>query len=415
MVPKSMNKIFAYQMPTRIVYGPGSLKELPRELKAAGVSKVWVVTDPGVQAAGLLDKVAGVLAEAGMGWGYFADVHRVATVQAARESYHRAREFGADGVVALAGGSGLVIGKATGLLLGLGGDPYDWEDRSSIKRDAAPVVAIPTVAGSGAEVSQFMPLVDEERKVKLTVGNHYTFPRVAILDPELLLTVPIHQATYSGIDALTHAIESYVTDLSTPVTDAMALAAMRILMQNLRPAIKTNDINAKYQCLMASALANMACGNAKLGLVHGLARNVQSLFEIPYGLTIGVFLPSVMEFNARAVPARFRDMAVAFGEPVDGLSDREAANKAVDCVKKLLVDLNFPRSFNPAVVDKHKIPLMAKMAIAGQYEKKRSLEELENMPEAGYAISPNICRASYREIVELYELSMTGWQLPGED
>ena len=408
--------VSTFAMLTKVVYGLGSLKKAPSELKALGVSRPWIVTDPGIVAAGVLGQVEDVLKAAGIEYGLFSDVTPTAKVESVDQSWQLAKEYGADCIIALGGGSPLVIGKATAVL---GGAVLAGEDVTSC-RDFAfrppvnvmPVLAIPTTAGSGSEVSPNLPLVDMENNRKFTINSLKCYPSTAILDATLLKNLPAGIAAHSGIDALTHAIEACLTDLSSPVTTAIAHSAMKMLMDNLRTCCHTGDLVAKQACLEGSFLANTACTNAKLGYVHGLARNVQTVFGLPYGLTIGVFLVPVLEYNLQAVPERLAAMAPWLGVPnVQNLTVREQAEEAIYQVKSLLHDLNFPTKFTEEQVDASKIPLMAKMVYVRTTEKNYTVEELEAMEVKGFGPNPNIRRASYQDLVGLYQKSLEGWTI----
>jgi alcohol dehydrogenase class IV len=412
-------KTSVFQMQTKVIHGLGSLQQLPKELKALGGSRPWIVTDPGIAGSGILDEVRAVLEAAGMPTGVFTDVTHIAKVSAIDESWRLAEEHGTDCVIALGGGSALVVGKATGILGGASLEARRQARPAPSIREFAfnppvhvmPVVAIPTTAGSGAEVSPHQPMVDEEYNRKITVSSPACYPRVALLDANLMRTLPFVQATRSGIDALTHAIEACLTDQSTAITNGLALHAMQMLMQNLRQSCMTDDLEAKQACLEASCVANMACGNAKLGYVHGLARNVQTMFSVPYGETIGVFLPYVMEFNLPSALDRFEMMAPYLGVNTAGKTPIEIGESAIYQVKRLLADLNFPRKFSEDVVDRSYIPVMAKMVFTRRKEENMTMEELHNLNVSGYGPNPNIRKAAYDDIVKLYELSLQGWEL----
>lgn len=401
--------VATFQLRTRLVHGPASLRVLPRELKALGVKRPWIVTDPGIEKAGILGQLTELLGKQEFALGVFNQVHHTASVEDAIQSWKQAVEWGADGVIAVGGGTVLVIGKATGAMLGTGKSirEYAW----AMPEHSLPVVAIPTTAGSGAEVNPNMPLVDKENRIKLTVTSPECYPRLAILDPLLLQTLPFFQAVCSGVDALTHSIEACWTTFATPLTDTLALSALKTLMANLRTACRTDDIEAKNACLLASAMANMACQNAKLGFVHGLARNVQTLFNVPYGVTIGVFLVPVMEFNLSAAVERFSAMAEAMGVSRGSLPLRVHAEAAVSQVKSLLADLDFPRRFEPEQVDRNAIPRLVRMAYAQASQRYLSDKELEQISVDGYAPSPNIRKATYQELISLYEKTLQGWTI----
>jgi alcohol dehydrogenase class IV len=408
--------ISSFAMMTKVVYGLGSVQKLPGELEALNVRRPWIVTDPGIAAAGLLGHVQSVLQEAGIEAGTFTEVTPTAKVETVDECWRQAKEFSTDGIIALGGGSPLVIGKATGVL---GGAVQNGENVDSCREFAfrapehvLPVLAIPTTAGSGSEVSPNLPLVDTANNRKITINDLKCYPRTAILDATLLRNLPAGIAAHSGVDALTHAIEACLTDASTPVTTAIAHSAMQMLIQNLRGCCYTGDLEAKQACLEGSFLANIACTNAKLGYVHGLARNVQTVFGLPYGLTIGVFLVPVLEFNLQAVPDRLAAMAPWLGASCSHKWDTKTqAEQAILQVKKLLLDLNFPVRFTSEQVDRSKIPLMAKMVFVRRAEKNFTTEELEALEVKGFGPNPNIRRATFEDIKKLYERSLDGWTL----
>jgi alcohol dehydrogenase class IV len=408
--------ISSFAMMTKVVYGLGSLQKLPQELKDLNVQRPWIVTDPGIAAAGILEQVENVLKAAGLEYGSFTDVTPTAKVETVDECWKQANEFGTDGIVALGGGSPLVIGKATGVL----GGAIQIGEKVASSREFAfrapeyvlPVLAIPTTAGSGSEVSPNLPLVDMANNRKITIYDLKCYPRTAILDAGLLKNLPAGIAAHSGIDALTHAIEACLTDVSTEVTTAIAHSAMQMLMKNLRTCCHTGELQAKQACLEGSFLANVACTNAKLGYVHGLARNVQTVFGLPYGLTIGVFLIPVLEYNLQAVPDRIAAMAPFLGVPETTHWDtRTKAEQAVLQVKELLLDLDFPTRFTEEQVDRAKIPLMAKMVFVRRTAKNFTTEELEAMEVKGFGPNPNIRRATYSDLVKLYEKSLDGWTI----
>ncbi len=401
--------IATFQLRTRLVHGPGSLEFLPKELKSLGVKRPWIITDQGIEKAGILTQVTDLLEKGGFAFGVFKDVGHIASVEDSIRSWNGAVAWSADGIIAVGGGTVLVLGKATGAMMGTGKSirEYAWE----MPERSIPVIAIPTTAGSGAEVNPNMPMVDKEHRIKLTVTSPECYPKVAILDPFLLKTLPYFQAICSGVDALTHSIEACWTTFGTPLTDTLALGGLKILMNNLRTACRTDDIEAKDACLLGSAMANMACQNTKLGFVHGLARNVQTLFNVTYGVTIGVMLTPVMEFNVSAAPERFSAMAEAMGVARRDLPLRVHAEAAVSQVKTLLADLEFPRRFGPEQVDRNAIPKMVKMVYARASDRYLTDEELEQIPVEGYAPSPNIRKATYQDLISLYEKAMEGWKI----
>ena len=399
-----------FLMKTKVVHGRGTLALLPEELRGLGARKPWIVTDPGLVSAGICTEIESILEKAGFAPGRFDQVAHVARASSVDASVAAARDFGFDSVIAVGGGSALVIGKTTAIVGANGGNIRDYDGVGRVPLPPFPIVAIPTTAGSGADVSMFSPVVDEERNLKLLIGGPNCFPHVAILDPLLLRTLPFTQAVYSGVDALAHAIEAQLSTGATPISDALGLSAMQALMDNLRTATLTDNLDAKEACLLASCMANWASGNAKLSLGHGLARNVQALFPVPYGLTIGVFLPITMEFNLPAAIPQLCRMA-RFAGIADTGRPRQQAEAMVRAVKELLIDLRFPKRFTAEQVDREKIPLMAAMAVQEVYGEKKDPRELLPIAPDTPVRSTNIRKATYRDAVELYERSLEGWTL----
>lgn len=393
--------IFTFHAPTKVIHGRGALARLGAEVAGGGCRRPLVVTDPGLVACGIAERVLAALRASSLEPALFDAVTHMATTVAAEGGADAARAHGADAVVGVGGGSALAVARGVAILMAEGGDVASNAGRAV---GSVPLFSVPTTAGSGSEVSPSAPLLDRERGTKITLSGPGTFSRVAVLDPDLLASLPSGQAALSGVDALTHGIEAYLTNLTTPITDALAIAAVEILAADLREAVD-GDGDARARCLVGSTMANQACGNAKLGLVHGLARNVQTLFDVPYGVTIGVLLVPVMEFNRPAALPRFARLAAAFGE---GPGPEDAASTAaISRVKRLLADIGVPRRFE--TVDRARIPEMARMVFARNTSAQLDRAALARVDTSGYAPSPNVRRATYDDIVALYERSIVGW------
>lgn len=385
---------FIFFMPTKVVHGAGSLSLLGQEAKVLGAKKIFLVTDYGIKKAGLLEGAIRSLSQAALETTVFSDVEEdpgIETVEAGRKA---AQEAASELIVALGGGSVICAAKAIAIVLTNGGPINKYEGIGKVAKAPTPVVAIPTTAGSGSEVSASTIITDAERKVKMTISSPMSFPRAAILDPELLLSLPFRQAALSGIDALTHAIEAYTSTGATPITDALALSSIEMLFSSLRESAGGSDISAKETNLIASAMANMACGNSRLGLVHEMSKHVSGLFKVSHGLANGILLPYVMEFNMKACPARFARMALSMGETLPyPISRRQLAQRAISAVKRLLADLDFPRKFGPEQADRSSIPEMA------------------DRTSAGALVKFNARKPSRSDVISIYEQSFKGWEV----
>ena len=396
-----------FYLGTKIVHGVGSVAETGAELKGLGATKALVVTDRGIRKAGLVDGVLRSLEEAGMAFVVFDEVEEDpggATVGRGAELASREQ---CDGIVVVGGGSPICAGRGIGVVVTNGGKIRDYTGLNKAKKPPLPLIAIPTTAGSGAEVSQFIVLKDEEVHTKMVAGSLLYFPKVAILDPLLLRGLSFGQFVASGVDALGHAVEAFLTSVTTPITDAVALQAVTMIYEHLRPAATSDDLDAKEACLIASTMANIAAGNARLGLVHLMTNPMEGMFHIPHGIAVGTLLPYVMEFNLPASHVRFASLARAMGESGAVGSIEDLARRALVALKRLLADLNFPRKYSELQVDRGSIPQMAAMAMGGQYS---VYDPSKEYPLTAPVPSTNIRKATMGDLIRLYENAFEGWE-----
>lgn len=373
-----------YLMPTKIIHGVGTAAAAGPEAKRLGITHAFLVTDAGVHGAGLTTRVEASLAQAEIPCTVFTEVEEDPSVATVEKGVRLLREAECDGVVVVGGGSPLSAGKAMTILARNPGDLTAYEGANRYTTPPLPMIAIPTTAGSGSEVSRNGIISDHARHVKMIVGGDNAFPRVAILDPELLLTLPYRAALFAGIDALTHAIEAYTSAWATPLTDALALAAARLIARFLGPAICTDDKAAKAEMLLASAMANMACGNAPLALVHATSDPLCALYGVPHGQANGLMLPYVMEYNVPAAPAKFAELGAALG------SATPTPESAVRGVVAIYRALGFPPEFPEQVTDAV-IPDLARRA--------------HEHPIVRFAIR----RPRPSDLVDLYRKARQGW------
>jgi alcohol dehydrogenase len=404
---KTENKnIFTFYLPTKIIHGIHSVKEVGKEFKKLGATRALVVTDEGVNEAGLLEGVLESMKEVGIPIVVFEEVEEDPGGTTVEKGTDFALKHKCDGIVAVGGGSPMCAARGIGVVMANGGKIKDYAGLNKASKPPIPLIAIPTTAGSGSEVSQYIILKDEELHVKMVVGSPLYFPKVAILDPMLLRTLPYQQAVAAGIDALSHGIEAYLTTLTTPITDALALSAVSLIYHNLIAATKSDDLDAKEACLIGSTMANMACGNALLGLAHVMTVPMEGMFKIPHGIDLGILLPHVMEFNLPANYQRFADLAKSMGKSEKVKSLEEIAPLAITAVKKLFISLDVPTKFSDLHFDRKAIPQMAKIIAGGIYEKYDPNKEYSmdtNIPSA------NIRKATMKDTIELYEKAFKGW------
>lgn len=333
-------RAFSYHIPTQIEFGNGAIARLPEFVKALGGSRVLVVGDPGVQRAGLIDRVQAILTGASIFNAVFADVESDPATRSVDEGTVHGKANGCDLVVGIGGGSALDTAKAIGLMLGNDGNIKDYVGIGKVPRAGTPVIAVPTTAGTGSELTIWSVLSDKVAKAKISVGSVLNCPAIALLDPELTLSLPPQITAATGMDALTHALESYVNTATQPISEAMSDQAMTLIARSLRKAVADgSDVEARGDMLLASTIAALAFNSTRLGLVHAFAMPLGAKFGIPHGLVNAIMLPEVMRFNHLANPRKFARIAEIFGEKTAGLSVEEAAALSVSAIEKLKLDV----------------------------------------------------------------------------
>ncbi|MCA0342384.1 MAG: iron-containing alcohol dehydrogenase [Proteobacteria bacterium] len=333
-------RAFSYHIPTQIEFGNGAIARLPEFVKALGGSRVLVVGDPGVQRAGLIDRVQAILTGASIFNAVFADVESDPATRSVDEGTVHGKANGCDLVVGIGGGSALDTAKAIGLMLVNDGNIKDYVGIGKVPRAGAPVIAVPTTAGTGSELTIWSVLSDKVAKAKISVGSVLNCPAIALLDPELTLSLPPQITAATGMDALTHALESYVNTATQPISEAMSDQAMTLIARSLRKAVADgSDVQARGDMLLASTIAAMAFNSTRLGLVHAFAMPLGAKFGIPHGLVNAIMLPEVMRFNHLANPRKFARIAEIFGEKTAGLPVEEAAALSVSAIEKLKLDV----------------------------------------------------------------------------
>jgi alcohol dehydrogenase class IV len=388
-------------MPTKIVHGPGSLTQLGQLCKGLGKKKALLVTDPGVKDAGLLDEAVSVLKTAEMEFTLFDRVNQDAGSKMIDEAARIAVEKKCDMVIAFGGGSTLVAGKGIALVVANGGSIVDYEGIKTLNKPPLAVIAVPTTAGTGSEVSKMIPALDEERKHKLSIGGEANYPQIALLDPLLLRTLDQRQMILTSIDGLSHAIEGYLTNLTTPITDATALYSIELYSKYLRQAVYSDNIEAREKVLIASSLANMACGNSRLGLAHAMAQPLSGLCGVPHGVAIAIMLPYVIDFNLPAAYDRFARIGKSWGIE-EAINTEDCAVKAAKSINEFIRSFNIPKSLKEVGIHEGIIPELANRCVFGI---DHVLSE-EKIDERTLIKSPNIRSASVKEVIRLYEQAL---------
>ncbi|GAN77450.1 iron-containing alcohol dehydrogenase [Acidisphaera rubrifaciens] len=359
--------ITTFYMPTRIVAGAGALATvgmLARELK---MTRVLVVSDPVISAQPFHADALAALAEAGMAVARFDECGIDARCSHIDAQGERVRREGIDGVVCIGGGSVMCTGKGTAIVATNHKPMRDCTGVGRFDRRALPMIMVPTTAGSGSEVSQWTIVKDEERHLKLLGGGPLSFPDAAILDAVTLRSLPMHVAALPAVDALTHGVEAYVSAIGSALTDAVALEAVRLQYRSLRASINSDDERARQDNLVASCMANVACGNARLGHGHALSLPMEGHLDLPHPIGVGVLLPQVIAFNLAVLPDKVRPLAEALEVDPAGLTRDETIAACAANIRALYADIGFPDRFTPDQVPPGRVREMAERAVPGLY------------------------------------------------
>ncbi|MFB5188818.1 iron-containing alcohol dehydrogenase [Alicyclobacillus fastidiosus] len=358
-----MNRVFRYELPTLIEFGIGALQNLASRVEELGGTKVLVVGDPGVSQAGLLDRVEDVLERASIQYVEFTNIQSDPDIESVDEGIRLAKEESCDIVVGVGGGSALDTAKAIGLMLGNSGHITDYVGLNKVPNRGAPVIAMPTAAGTGSEVTVWSVLSNRAAKEKVSIGSVFNCPALALLDPELTVSLPPTVTAATGMDALTHAIESYVNKATQPISECLARQAIDMIAKNLRLAVVQGDnLTARYNMSLASLIAAMAFNSTRLGLSHALAIPLGAHFHIPHGVVNAILLPEVMQFNVIGNIDKYQDIGRIFdGSP--NLSARETAEYSAVAVRRLKEDVGIRQSLSDYGVRESDLKYIAEEAM----------------------------------------------------
>lgn len=333
---------FEFVLPTRIIYGEGSIKKLPDEIRKLNNKKPLLVTDKGIITAGIAEKITDVLEEAGIDYAVFDGIQPNPRDTTVTETAEFAMANNTDMLIAIGGGSSIDTAKAAGVILTEGGTINDYEGLDKLKKPITDLIAVPTTVGTGSEVTFWSVITDTKRHFKMSVGSPLIAAKLAIVDPDLVETLPPSAVAATGMDALTHAIEGYTCKLAEPITDACGIYAIQMIGENIREAVYCDSKEARGKMLLASLIAGICFGNSDIAGVHCMGEAMGGLYDMPHGLSMAIMLPHVMEYNYVACIDKFARIADALGENTEGMDKRAAAHKAVDAVYKLNKDLQIP-------------------------------------------------------------------------
>jgi alcohol dehydrogenase class IV len=359
---------YVFHAPTRVIFGAGTVQTTGRELAALGGSSALVVTDPGVVKAGLLEAVLASLAAADIAATVFDAVEpnpSIGTVEAAKAKY---QSGGCNAIVAVGGGSPMDVAKAVGIVAANGGGISDYEGKpDAIRADLPPFICVPTTCGTGSEVTPFAVITDEARHWKMSIASPREIPRVAIVDPDLFLKMPASLIAATGMDALTHAIESYTNQDVQPFSDALDIHAIRLIGTYLRPAVANGNKEAMAYMAVAATMAGIGFSQNRLGIVHAISHPVTSYVGTPHGVANAILLPYVLEYNAIGAGQRIAEIGRALTDGQGGPPWRHGPQSGIDAVRALSRDVGIPETLGDVGVREEHIPSIAADAMKSRF------------------------------------------------
>ena len=327
-------------------FGPGAREVLPKEIKRLGLHKAFVATDKDLIKFGVADKVLSVLKEAGIPYEIFSDIKPNPTIENVQHGVDAFKASGADYIIAIGGGSSMDTAKAIGIIITNPefADVRSLEGTAATKNPCTPIIAVPTTAGTAAEVTINYVITDVERKRKFVCVDPHDMPIIAVVDPDMMSTMPKGLTAATGMDALTHAIEGYTTKGAWEMSDMFHLKAIEIISRSLRKAV-ANDPEGREGMALGQYIAGMGFSNVGLGIAHSMAHTLGAVYDTPHGVACAMMLPIVMEFNQETTGEKYREIARAMGvKNVDTMSQSEYRKAAIDAVKKLSEDVGIPKT-----------------------------------------------------------------------
>ncbi len=353
-----------YFLPTRNLFGEDSVQEAGTLMQSLGGKKALIVTDSFLAASGMAASIQDILQKAGVHSVVFGGAEpnpKDTNVVSGLEVFQKEN---CDSIISLGGGSSHDCAKAIGLVASNGGDIRDYEGVDKSTQPMCPMIAINTTAGTASEITRFCIITDTSRHVKMAIVDWRVTPQIAINDPKLMVGMPPSLTAATGMDALTHAIEAYVSTDANPLTDAAALMAITMITQYLPKAVANGTyMKARDKMAYGQYLAGIAFNNASLGYVHAMAHQLGGFYNLPHGVCNAILLPHVEEFNLIGNANRFRDIAKAMGENIDGLSTMDAARKAIAAIRQISEQVGIPKNLRKLGVKEEDFGIMAENAM----------------------------------------------------
>lgn len=358
--------MFDYFLPTTNYFGRGSVKVVGEKAKLLGGTKVLVVTDGFLSqlSGGPVEQVVELLKAEGIESVIYDKVEPNPKDTNVSDGLKIYQEEKCDMIITVGGGSPHDCGKGIGIAATHEGDLYDYAGIDTLENPLPPIIAVNTTAGTASEITRHAVITNTKLKIKYVIVSWRNTPLVSINDPLLMLGKPAALTAATGMDALTHAVESYITLGANPVTDAAAIQAMKLISNNLRQVVANGqNIEARENMAHASLLAGMAFNNSGLGYVHAMAHQLGGLYDMPHGVANAVLLPHVARYNLISNPKKFADMAGFLGENIEGLSVMEAADKTIEALRRLSSDVGIPSGLKELGVKEEDFEYMAEMAL----------------------------------------------------
>ena len=346
-------------------HGKGAIQEIAGEVKRRGFKKAFVCSGPTIFKHGVTKKVTDVLDQAGCAYEVYTNIKENPTIENVQNGVEEYKKSGADFIIAIGGGSPMDTAKAIGIIINNPefADVRSLEGVAPTKNRCVPIIAVPTTAGTAAEVTINYVITDVEKKRKFVCVDTHDIPVVAVVDPDMMSSMPKGLTAATGMDALTHAIEGYITKAAWEITDMLHLKAIEIISSSLRGAVE-NTPEGREGMALGQYIAGMGFSNVGLGIVHSMAHALGAVYDTPHGVANAILLPTVMEYNADATGEKYRDIAKAMGvEGTETMSQEENRRAAVDEVRKLAADVGIPKDLK-AIVKEEDIRFLSESAAA---------------------------------------------------
>ncbi|MHC1754598.1 MAG: iron-containing alcohol dehydrogenase [Methanosarcina sp.] len=358
------NRTYTYLNPKVALMGAGCVKEIGRQAKDLGATKALIVSGKSRHGEELARDIYYILEDAGLKATIFAGADPNPTDTSVMEGADIYRKEDCNIIIAVGGGSPMDCAKAIGIVVYNGGLINNYEGVGKVTKGIPPLITVNTTAGTASEMTSFTIITDTKRHIKMAIVDPRITPDIAVNDPELMVSMPPALTAATGMDALTHAVEAYVSTMATPTTDAAAIKAIELISKYLREAVAHGeDVRTRDMMAHAEYLAGIAFNNASLGYVHSMAHQLGGFYNLPHGVCNAILLPYVEMYNKQVFPERFADIAKAMGEKVEGLSPEEAADKAIDAIKKLAADIGIPSGLKELGAREEDLELLAENAM----------------------------------------------------